>query len=134
MTTELLLTTGTSSWDEVQASITESVSDLLSGTHDCVTVAVPQLGKKIEARRSDGGEVQLIAAGNDSLTGESRLTVRDERAVFAVGFSVASESWGTFQWDWSAPVNSEEVASGIIRTMRDIYKTIPQEVEIAASL
>ncbi len=134
MTTELLLSTGTKSWDEIKTSLTDSLSDLLAERNEMVTVSVPQLGKRIDASRSNAGELQLIAAGNDSLEGESRLTVRDERAVIAVGFSVASESWGTFQWDWSAPVNAEEVASGILRTMRVIYKTAPEEVEIAASI
>ncbi len=134
MTTELLLATGTRTWEEVQASIRRSIADLLLGGVQSVSVSVRQLGKTIEAKRSQNDEIQLVAAGNDSLTGDSRLNVRDERAVIAVGFSVASESWGTFVWDWSAPVNAEEVASGIVRTMRDIYKTIPQEVEIAASL
>ena len=134
MTTELLLPTGTETWEEVEASITASLSDLLAGTVDAVTISVPQLGKTIDARRAENGELQLIAAGNDSLQGANRLTVRDERAVIAVGFSVASESWGTFQWDWSAPVDARGVASGILRTMRDIYKTSPQEVEVAASI
>ena len=134
MTTELLLSTGTKSWDEVQASLVTSLTDLLAEQSESVTISVPELGKRIDARRSGDGEIQLMAAGNDSLEGESRLTVRDERAVIAVGFSVASESWGTFQWDWSAPVKPEEVASGILRTMRDIYKTSPEEVEVAASI
>lgn len=134
MPTELLLSTGTASWDEVKSSISQSMTDLLSGGVESVTISVPQLGKTIDARRAEDGELQLVAAGNDSLTGASRLNVRDERAVIAVGFSVLSESWGTFVWDWSSPVNPEEVASGVVRTMRDIYKTIPEEVEVAASL
>lgn len=134
MTTELLLPTGTQTWDEVQESIAGSLADLLAEETNSVTISVPQLGKTIDARRSNAGELQLIAAGNDSLEGANRLTVRDERAVIAVGFSVASQSWGTFQWDWSAPVDAGEVASGILRTMRDIYKTSPQEVEVAASI
>lgn len=133
MTTELLFATGPKTWDEIKTTLIDSLSDVLTGQNESVTVSVPQLGKRIEARRSGAGELQLIAAGNDSLEGTSRLTVRDERAVIAVGFSVASESWGTFQWDWSAPVNPDEVASGILRTMRVIYKTSPEEVEIVAS-
>ena len=134
MTTELLLSTGTTSWDEVKTSVTESVRDLLGEHNQLVTVSVPHLGRRIDARRSRSGELQLIAFGNDSLEGKSRLTVRDERAVIAVGFSVVSESWGTFQWDWSAPVNPNDVASGIVRTMRDIYKTAPEEVEVSATI
>lgn len=134
MTTELLLSTGTLSWDEVKTTIADSISDLVLEHNESVTISVPELGKRIVARRSNDGEIQLIAAGNDSLTGASRLTVRDERAVIAVGFSVASQSWGTFQWDWSAPVRPEEVASGILRTMRDIYKTSPGEIEVVASI
>ncbi len=134
MTTEMLLPTGTKSWDQVRSSITDSVTDLLAGRTESVTVAVPGIGKRIDAKRSGDGELQLIAAGNDSLQGESQLTVRDERAVIAVGFSVGSQSWGTFQWDWTAPVNPEEVSSGILRTMRDIYKTAPEEVEVVASI
>ena len=134
MTTELLLSTGTKTWDEVEASITQNIENLLSGQTESLTVSVPQLGKSIQASRSEGDELRLIAAGNDSLKGDSRLSVRDERAVIAVGFSVASESWGTFQWDWSAPVNPGHVSSGILRTMRDIYKTEPEEVEVTASI
>lgn len=134
MTTELLLPTGTKTWDEVESSITENIDNLLNGQTESLTISVPQLGKSIQASRSKGDELQLIATGNDSLEGDSRLSVRDERAVIAVGFSVASESWGTFQWDWSAPVNPDHVASGILRTMRDIYKTQPEEVEVVASI
>ena len=99
MTTELLLPTGTKTWDEVESSITENIDNLLNGQTESLTISVPQLGKSIQASRSEGSELQLIATGNDSLEGDSRLSVRDERAVIAVGFSVASESWGTFQWD-----------------------------------
>ena len=66
--------------------------------------------------------------------GGDRLTVRDERAVIAVGFKVASDSWGNFYWDWSAPVDSDLVASGIIRTMRDIYKVESNQLELAVTL
>ncbi len=134
MTTELLLATGTQSWDEVKTSISESIGDLVDGNNESVQISVPQLGKRIDAAVTDTGELRLIAAGNDSLDGESRLTVRDERAVIAVGFSVASENWGTFQWDWSTPVNPDDVSSGIVRTMRDIYKTAPEEIEVSASI
>ena len=134
MTTELLLSTGTQSWDEIKTTITESVTDLLAGNSEGLTISAPQFGRRIDASMADGGELRLIAAGNDSLSDDNRLTVRDERAVIAVGFSVTSEGWGTFQWDWSTPVIPNDVASGVIRTMRDIYKTSPEEVEVVASL
>ena len=130
----MLLGTGTQSWDEIKTTITESVTDLIAGNSQVVSISVPQLGKRIDASMIDGGELRLIAAGNDSLLGDSRLNVRDERAVIAVGFSVTSDGWGTFQWDWSTPVIPTDVASGIVRTMRDIYKTSPEEVEVAAAI
>ena len=134
MTTELLLATGTQSWDEIKTTVAESVTDLIAGNSEGLTIAAPQFGKRIDAAMIEGGELRLIAAGNDSLSGENRLAVRDERAVIAVGFKVTSDSWGTFQWDWSTPVIPKDVASGIVRTMRDIYKTSPEEVEVVASI
>lgn len=134
MTTEVLLRTGTQAWSDVSSAVEEAVSDLLSGQLSSFTVALPQTGQRIDANRLNDSCLRLAAAGNDSLVGGNRLTVRDERAVIAVGFSVASASWGTFYWDWTAPVNPTHVASGIIRTMRDIYKATPQNVELSVTL
>lgn len=134
MTTELILATGTQDWAEVTHSVNDVVSDLLDQRVGRFTVALPHGGKRIEGARLNDGQVRLAAAGNDSLIGGNRLTVRDERAVFAVGFSVASASWGTFYWDWSAPVDAHSVASGVVRTMRDIYKAEPSDVEVTATI
>ncbi len=133
MPTEVQLATGTQSWDDVSSTLTESLRGLLAEEFSSVTVWVPHTGQHIEAHRMADGQLRLAAAGNDELEGESRLTVRDERAVIAVGFSVASSSWGTFFWDWSAPVNENAVSSGIIRTVRDIYKAMPSHVEVTAA-
>ena len=54
--------------------------------------------------------------------------------MIAVGFSVGSATWGTFYWDWTPPVDPALVASGIIRTMRDIYKVDPAELELSVTL
>jgi len=109
------------------------MESLLSEDVAKVLVSMPRTGQRIEAHRLSNGQLRLAAAGNDSLVGGNRLTVRDERAVIAVGFSVASSSWGTFYWDWSAPVNADHVAAGVVRTFRDIYKARPGELELAAT-
>ena len=133
MTTQLMLSPAVRSWDDLRNSIAESIDDLLVGAVSEVRVRVPSSGHQIIAASIGGGQVRLAAAGNDTLMGGERLTVRDERAVIAVGF-VASEWWGDFYWDWSDPVDSELVASGIIRTMRDIYKVEPKELEVSVTL
>ncbi len=132
MPTELQLATGTQTWDDVSTSLTESLRGLLAEETSSVSVRIPHTGQHIEAHRLNDGQLRLAAAGNDELEGGNRLTVRDERAVIAVGFSVASSSWGTFYWDWTAPVDQAAVASGIIRTIRDIYKANPADVEVSA--
>lgn len=134
MTTEVLLGTGTETWNDVSASIEQAVADLVDGTTTSFTVAMPQSGQRIDGHRLPNGHLRLAAAGNDSLVGGNRLTVRDERAVIAVGFSVASSSWGTFYWDWTAPVTPALVASGVVRTMRDIYKGAPEDLELSVTL
>jgi len=134
MATEVMLATGSQTWDDVSTSLTASIERLLAEEASTVKVSMPNSGQQIEAHRLPDGQVRLAAAGNDTLAGSHRLTVRDERAVIAVGFSVGSASWGTFYWDWTAPVSAEPVASGIIRTMRDIYKASPGDIEVAAIL
>lgn len=133
MTTELQLATGAQAWDDVAATLTNSLQGLLAEETTSVSVLVARTGQNITAHRLKNGQLRLAAAGNDFLEGGDRLTVRDERAVIAVGFSVASSSWGTFYWDWTPPVDERAVASGIIRTMRDIYKADPGQVEISAA-
>ena len=120
--------------DRLSTAISESLDDLLTGSVSEVRVTVPGGGQHVIAGLVGDGQVRLAAAGNDTLMGGDRLTVRDERAVIAVGFKVASDSWGNFYWDWSAPVDSDLVASGIIRTMRDIYKVESNQLELAVTL
>ena len=134
MTTELLLPTGTNTWIDVSDALEEAAADLVAAKIAAFTIAMPNSGQRIEAHRFGDGSLRLAAAGNDSLVGGNRLTVRDERAVIAVGFSVASSSWGTFYWDWTAPVSPHLVASGVIRTMRDIYKAAPEDLELSVTL
>jgi hypothetical protein len=133
MTTELLLAAGTETWDNVRVTLAEGIENLLSEDVSTVVVSMPTTGQRIEAHRLSNGQLRLAAAGNESLVGGNRLTVRDERAVIAVGFSVASSSWGTFYWDWTTPVSAEHVAAGVVRTFRDIYKARPDELELAAT-
>lgn len=134
MTTQLMLAPAVRSWDVLQTAISESLDDLLTKAVREVRVTAANGGQQIVAGLIGDGQIRLCAAGNDTLIGEDRLTVRDERAVIAVGFSVASQSWGNFYWDWSAPVDAELVASGIVRTMRDIYKVNSDELELAVTL
>jgi len=134
MTTQMMLAPAVRSWEDLRNAMSESLDDLLTGSVSEVRVRVPGSGQQIIAVLLGDGQVRLAAAGNDTLTGGERLTVRDERAVIAVGFSVASESWGNFFWDWSAPVDSDLVASGIVRTMRDIYKVDSRELELSVTL
>lgn len=134
MTTEVQLATGAQTWDDVSTTLTDSLGSLLAEETSSVMVSMPHTGQNIEAHRLPNGQLRLAAAGNDDLVGGNRLTVRDERAVIAVGFSVASSSWGTFYWDWTAPVDKASVASGIIRTVRDIYKAQPRDIEVSAVL
>lgn len=134
MTTQLMLAPAVRSWDVLRTAISESLDDLLTGAVSEVRVTASGGGQQIVAAMIGNGQIRLAAAGNDTLMGEDRLTVRDERAVIAIGFSVASESWGNFFWDWSAPVDADLVASGIVRTMRDIYKATSDELELAVTL
>ena len=134
MSTQLMLSPAVRSWDQLSTAISESLDDLLTGSVSEVRVTVPGGGQHVIAGLVGDGQVRLAAAGNDTLMGGDRLTVRDERAVIAVGFKVASDSWGNFYWDWSAPVDSDLVASGIIRTMRDIYKVESNQLELAVTL
>jgi len=133
MTTEVRLFTGAQTWDDVRSALTTSLQRLIDGDVGTVTSSMPHSGQRIEAHQLPSGQVRLAAAGNDDLEGGNRLTVRDERAVIAVGFSVASSSWGTFYWDWTPPVSAEPVASGIIRTFRDIYKAEPADIEVSTA-
>ena len=133
MSTQLMLSPAVRSWEQLRTAISESLDDLLTGAVSEVRVTVPGSGQQVIAGLIGNGNVRLAAAGNDTLDGEDRLTVRDERAVIAVGF-VASESWGNFYWDWSAPIDSDLVASGVIRTMRDIYKTESSQLELTVTL
>ncbi len=134
MPTELLLTAGPQTWNDVSSALSLATKDLLAGELTSFTIVNPQTGQRIDANRLNDGNIRLAASGNDSLVGGNRLTVRDERAVIAVGFSVGSSSWGNFYWDWTAPVEPELVASGIIRTMRDIYKSFPAQLELSVTL
>jgi len=134
MTTEVVLPRGTETWDEVQAELTAGLATLVVHGAASVVASMPQSGQRIEAHVLPSGQIRLAAAGNDTLTGGDRLTVRDERAVIAVGFSASSANWGNFYWDWTPPVDPAAVASGIVRTMRDIYKAEPADVEVAAVL
>lgn len=134
MSTEVLLPVGAMTWDDVTTTLTNSLQSLIAGETSSVTVAMPRSGQHIDAHRLPDGQLRLAAAGNDTLVGGNRLTVRDERAVIAVGFSVGSASWGNFYWDWTAPVDPALVASGIVRTMRDIYKGLQSDIEISATI
>jgi len=133
MTTEMVLAPAVRTWDELRASVLTTIADLVGGSIAEVRISMPGGGERIVAAMV-GDEVRLAAAGNDTLVGGDRLTVRDERAVIAVGFSVGSATWGTFYWDWTPPVDPALVASGIIRTMRDIYKVDPAELELSVTL
>ena len=134
MTTQLMLAPAVRTWDVLRNAISESLDDLLTGSVAEVRVTVPGSGQQVIAARVGDGQIRLAAAGNDTLMGGERLTVRDERAVIAVGFSVESSSWGNFYWDWSDPVDSDLVASGVIRTMRDIYKVDSDQLELTVTL
>lgn len=134
MTTQLMLAPAVRTWDQLRTAITESLDDMLAGAVSEVRVSAPDSGQRIVAGVIDNGQVRLAAAGNDVLVSGERLTVRDERAAIAIGFSVASESWGNFYWDWSAPIDSDLVASGIIRAMRDIYKVGSSQLEVTVTL
>lgn len=132
MTTEVVHSTGAQAWSDIAAALATSLTALIDGDSTSVTASMPNSGQRIDAHILPSGQVRLAAAGNDTLTGGDRLTVRDERAVIAVGFSASSANWGNFYWDWTPPVNADAVASGIIRTMRDIYKAEAADVEVSA--
>ncbi len=133
MTTELVLAPALRTWDELQEAATAAIADLVDGSITEARISMPGGAERILAAMV-GDEVRLAAAGNDTLVGGDRLTVRDERAVIAVGFSVASATWGTFYWDWTPPIRPELIASGIVRTMRDIYKVDPAHLELTVTL
>ena len=134
MSTQLILAPATRTWEQLSTAISESLDDLLTGSVSQVRVTVPGGGQHVIAALIGDGQIRLAAAGNDTLVGGDRLTVRDERAAITVGFKVGSDSWGNFYWDWSSPVDSELVASGIIRTMRDIYKVESNQLELTVTL
>lgn len=123
MATQLVSGHGITSWDHLLDVIGPVIADVLDHRVTRCEVATPESGKQITAYLLDDGRLRLSAIGNDELVGEDRLTVRDERAVIAVGFAASNVTWGTFNWDWTAPISPELVASGIVRTFRDIYRT-----------
>ncbi len=133
MATQMLLEVGSTHWSDVAEAVTSAANDVLNGSIAGFTAQTTS-GARIDGMSFNGGGLRLLAVGNDSLVGENRLTVRDERAVFAVGFSATTESWGSFSWEWTAPVDASSVASGIVRTMRDIYKADPAAVELHVTL
>ena len=134
MTTELLLRAGTATWNDVSTSVSAAIHDLIEDRVERVCVTVDGQRARIDGHRTADRTVRLTARGNDELVGTERLTVRDERAVLAVGFSASSPSWGSFHWDWSAPVDPTSVASGIVRTFRDIHKVAPDAIEVVVEL
>ncbi len=134
MTTELLLPAGTATWDEVARSIEHAVGDLIAERVSGIGVTVQGQEARIDGHLTADRCIRLTARGNDELSGANRLTVRDERAVLAVGFSAASANWGSFFWDWTAPVDPAAVASGIVRTFRDIHKVDPTDLELIVTL
>lgn len=134
MTTQLLLRAGSATWDEAATSIASAIDDLVGERVEQVCVTVRGQDVRIDGHRTADRCLRLTARGNDELSGANRLTVRDERAVLAVGFSAASASWGSFFWDWSSPVDPANVASGIVRTFRDIYKVSAADLELSVTL
>ncbi|NNC81516.1 MAG: hypothetical protein HKN94_15340 [Acidimicrobiales bacterium] len=134
MTTELLLRHGVASWDDVHESLTSAISQVVEGIALEFEARCGDSAHHVSGKQLVDGSLRLTAAGNDSLPSASQLTVRDERAVIAVGFSVKSADWGSFCWDWSAPLDEVAVASGVIRTMRDIYKVQPSDLDVSITL
>jgi hypothetical protein len=134
MTTELLLRAGTGTWDQIAESIAAASEDLIAERIERFSVTVQDQNVRIDGHRTADRSIRLTAIGNDELSGRERLTVRDERAVLAVGFSAASPEWGSFFWDWSAPVQPAAMASGVVRTFRDIYKVEPVDLEVLVTL
>ncbi len=131
--TQMLLETGTSHWELVTDAVTEAVDEVLAGRLSSFMIEA-ESGARIDGHASEWGGLRLRASGNDTLPTDNHLTVRDERAVLAVGFSASSASWGSFVWDWTGPVDAAAVASGVVRTMRDIYKTAPEVVQLHVTL
>jgi hypothetical protein len=134
MTTELLLRHGIATWDDVQNSLTTAIGQVLERQAVSFEARCDGSAHHITGSRLSNGTLRLDAAGNDSLSPDSRLTVHDERAVIAVGFSVNSADWGSFSWDWSEPTDAAAVASGVVRTMRDIFKIEPADLDISVTL
>jgi len=134
MTTELLLRHGVATWDDVHESLTSAVTQVVEGAAIEFEARCGDSAQHVSGIQLPDGSIRLTAAGNDSLPPENQLTVRDERAVIAVGFSVNSADWGSFSWDWSAPLDEAAVASGVVRAMRDIYKVQPGDLDVSITL
>ena len=132
MATQLISGNGIGTWDRVIDVVAPVIADVLDGRVARCEISAPESGKQITGYLLDDGRLRLCALGNDELSGDERLTVQDERAVIAVGFSASTATWGTFNWDWSTPVSPELVASGIVRTLRDIYQVEPDQLEASA--
>jgi len=134
MTTELLLRHGIATWDDVHDNLTIAIGQVLDRHAVSFEASCADSAHHITGSRLSNGTLRLDASGNDSLPSASRLTVHDERAVIAVGFSVNSADWGSFSWDWSDPTDPAAVASGVVRTMRDIFKVEPAGLDISVTL
>lgn len=134
MAIQLLSGTGVTSWDGLVEAIAPAVADVLDDRVSRFEVVATDSAKRIAGYRLDDHRLRLAAVGNDELVGTERLTIRDERAVIAVGFTASNMSWGTFFWDWKPPLSPEIVASGIVRVFRDIYRCEVAEIEVHASV
>ncbi|MGI9604958.1 MAG: TY-Chap domain-containing protein [Acidimicrobiales bacterium] len=134
MATELLLAAGSSTWELVSESIELAVQDLAGGSVGRIEVSVPRSGQVVVGTLADDGALVLRAAGNETLEPRHRLTVHQERAMMATGFQARTETWGSFLWRLNPATATDSVVGSLVRTMRDVYRVDPGDLEVIVTL
>lgn len=134
MATELLLAAGSSTWSLVSESIEVALRDLAAGRVCRVEISVPRNGQVVVCVLDPDGGIVLRAAGNETLPPAHRLSIDQERTMLAIGFDASTGSWGAFVWPIGNSADPESVGASVLRTMRDVYRVEPSELEVIVTL
>lgn len=134
MTTQLQLAIDVRTWDDLRDAMNGPLEDLLVGDVSVVWAAVPGSGYQILVGPLGLGRIRLVASGNNTLTGEHRLNIQQERTLAAIGFVPGAGEWGAYEWDWEYPVDAQLLASGLARTFQHAYCVDPQDVVLSVTV
>ena len=134
MTTRLQLAVHVRTWDELRVALVGPLEDLLVGNVSVVWVTVPGSGYQVLAGPLGLGRIRLVASGNETLTGEHRLNIQQERTLGVIGFKPGSGVTDALEWDWEYPADSQLLASGIARTFQHSYDVEACDVVVSVTV